>query len=151
MSPQIKNVVGGPGANTLTNTASRVVIDVLTDGAVTAGDVVAWTEQLTNDVPTVHAADTSNDDVALVAGVAVNTAASGSVVTIVRSGPAIVNIGSGTSVAKAERAIATTDAGVAGGTVTTGGATSVDGDYFGVFLGAEITGTDTAVVDVRCG
>lgn len=148
MALQIKNVVGGPGTNSLNNTADRYVIDVLTDGAVTAGDVVAWTTQTTDDVPTVHAADTDNDDPALVAGVAVNTASSGQVVTIVRSGPALVNISSGT-VAAAERAIATTTAGIADGVAAD--ASTVVGDSWGVFLGAEVGTTNQAVVDVRCG
>jgi len=149
MALQIKNVIGGPGINSVNSAADRVVIDVLTDGAVAAGDVVAWTTQITNDVPTVHAADTDTDDPAMVAGVATRAASSGQVVTIVRGGPALVNIGGTNQTAAGEVAIATTAAGVADGAVAAAG--TIVGDTFGVFLGDEIGTTQQAVVDVRLG
>ena len=71
MALQIKNVTGAHGQNTLDQTADRLVLDVLADAAVAVGDVVAWTAQTTDDVPTVHPADSDNDDPASVAGVAI--------------------------------------------------------------------------------
>lgn len=147
-------LIGNPGSahgKTLlddTTTGGRTVWEYKTDGVVLEGDVLAWTTQTTDDVPTVHAADTDTDDPAVVCGVALEGAASGGIVRFVRNGPAKVNIGSGT-VALGERAVATTTVGVADGVAAD--ATTITGDSWGVFLGAEIGTTNQAVVDVRCG
>lgn len=142
----IKNTTSAFGLTTLNQTADRVVITAPCDAAVTAGDVLAWTTQTTDDAPTVHPHDISNDNEAVVAGIAINTAASGDLVKIVRSGPALVNIGSGT-VALGERVIATTDAGIADGVAAD--AATIEGDTFGVWLGAEVGTTNQAVADIH--
>lgn len=112
------------------------------------GDVVVFDSLAADAVVSVHKADVSADDPALVAGVAMEaSSATGDVIKVCRAGPQITNIGAGT-VAAAERAVfhATTD-GAADGVAAD--ATTVAGDTFGVWLGAEIGSTNTAVLDVR--
>lgn len=145
-----RNTSGAHGNTDLNSTADRLELVIEASGAISAGDVVVWDGQTTDDKPTVHKADVDTDDAALIAGVAVNAAAaSGDSVRVVRNGPAIVNISTGT-VAAGELATfhASTD-GCADGAVGSG--STVMGDYFGAFLGAEIGSTNQAVVDVRCG
>ena len=148
MSEQVKNITGAFGRTGLNETADRKTLDVEASGAITAGDVVVWDTQNTDDKPTVAQADVSETtEVVAVAGIAVNAAsASGDVVTIVRDGPALCNISTGT-VAFKEKAIFHASAdGCADGETPTG---SEDGDYFGTWLGAEIGSTNQAVLDVR--
>jgi hypothetical protein len=139
------------GYSTLAQTAvPDVVRTVKVTGAVTAGDVVVWTTQNTDVNATVRQADVSADDPALIAGVAITAAtAANETITICRLGPCLVNIGDAT-VAAGDRAAfhATTD-GAADGAAAD--ATTISGDTFGVFLGAEIGSTNQAVVDVHLG
>lgn len=144
------NPIGNPkgaavssGTLDQTSTGMRTERHRLLDGTVVAGDALAWTTQTTDDAPTCHAADTSNDDPAVFAGVALQGGISGDVIMAVVEGPALVNIGTET-VALAERAIFTTNAGAADGVAAD--ATTVAGDSWGVFLGAEIGTTNQAVV-----
>ena len=117
--------------------------------AVSAGDVVVWNAINTATLPTVIPQDAGTSDPALVAGVATDSADIGEAVQIVRSGPCKVNIGAAT-VSAGQQAIphATTDGAAQG---VTADATTVVGDTFGVFLGAEIGTTNQAYVDVRIG
>ena len=145
-----KNTSGAWGLTTLNDTADRLVLTIEASGAITAGDVVVWDTQNTDVKPTVAQADVSADDAAMIAGVAVNAAAaSGDSVQVVRNGPALVNIGAGTTAAGELASFHASTDGAADGTVGSG--STVMGDYFGAFLGAEIGSTNQAIVDVRLG
>lgn len=151
MSMLVSNAAGAYGRVGIENNA-RTVHPRLTSGAVSAGDVVvadALTDTGTdaNVIVTVHSADVSADDPALVLGVALHDAASGDVVEVVEYGPALVNVSDAT-IAAGNRATfhATTD-GAADG--ATSDATTVEGDTFGTFLSAnDVPTTDKAVLFV---
>lgn len=119
--------------------------------AISKGDVVVLDATITASVNlAVRQADVSADDPALIIGVAAqdipaSSADSNEVGLVTVFGYAHVNVGAGT-VAAGELASfhATTD-GAADGTVAD--STSIAGDYFGVFLGAnDLVDTDFAPV-----
>lgn len=118
--------------------------------AVTAGQVVVWEAiNTTTAPPTVIPLDAGTSDPAMIAGVAVVGAGVGGVALICRSGPCKVNIDDDTvSAGQQATGNATADGCAAG---VTADATTVTGDTFGVFLGAEIGSTNQAYVDVRIG
>lgn len=110
-------------------------------------DVVVFDQlETANGELTVHKADVSADDPALIAGVACEAIPVSDYGKIVTLGPTIVNISDGT-VSEGERAVfhATAD-GCADSAAAD--ATTVEGDTFGVMLGAEIGATNTAWVKV---
>lgn len=138
----INNPTGAFGYTDLNQTIVPDEKEVMASGMITAGDVVVWDVQNTNDVPTLHSADVSADDAALIAGVALESVVSGDSVKVCRDGPCLVNIGNA-SVTEGQSAgfHATTDG--AADNETSGTAS------FGTFLGGEIGTTNQAVVDVR--
>lgn len=142
-NPKGASVSGGTLDETATG--SREVRPFLTDEAVTAGQLLAFTATDTDTFPPVHPADTSNDDPAVSRIVAVEDAAADSVVMACTKGPCLVNIGTDT-VGSGQRATATTTAGEAVGAASD--ATTVEGDSFGTFLGGEIGTTNQAIVYV---
>jgi hypothetical protein len=145
--PEIANTTGAYGLTTLNQTAMREVWEAPAETAlITAGDVLVWTGQTTDDNPTVDQSATG-DDPALQAGIALNVAAAGGIVHFVRSGPALANIGAGNSSTAAQLGQRSS---AAAGVVTSaaGDGDSVVGDYIGVFLGAEIGSTNQSVLDV---
>lgn len=154
MTQTITNPDGAFGYTTLDQTSGRIYGEYRTSapgggqGQPAVGDVVVFDSLAADGIVTVHKADVSADDVALVAGVAIEASgATGDVIKVVRAGPVRVNIGNGT-VAAGERATfhASTD-GCADS--ANADATTITGDTFGVMLGAEIGTTDKAVLDVR--
>lgn len=118
--------------------------------AVSAGDVVVWQAiNTTTAPPTVIPQDAGTSDPATVAGVALHDAPVGGVVLVVRSGPCKVNIDDETVALGQQATCNATADGCALGVTADG--TTVVGDTFGVFLGAEIGSTNQAYVDVRIG
>lgn len=149
MSRTVSNPQGAFGYTTLEQTAHGDDWPVKLAVAVSKGDVLAWTAQATDIAPTVIPAITGTTDPSQVCGVALEAGAVGDTITMRRSGLVLVNIDTGT-VAANERAIL-----LAGGTGKADGivadATTIEGDTFGVFLGAEVGTTNQAVLDVRIG
>lgn len=148
---EIKATGGQFGYTELAQTTHRYEVPMKASAAIAAGDVVAFVAFNTDVEPTIKKADVSeNGEIPLICGVALNAAAAaGDLVQVVRLGPAKVNISTDT-VAAGE--CATVHGSVDGAaTGVAADATSVIGDYFGVFLGAEIGTTNQAWVDVRPG
>lgn len=150
MDGRISNPNGAYATGTATiDGVDREIMEVLTTSALTVGDVVCWTTQATNTQPVVHISVQGTDDPASVAGVAVEVCAANRVAKICRGGPALVNIAAGT-VAAWERCILLAGTpGAADGVAAD--ATTIVGDNWGVFLGAEISTTNQAVADIRIG
>lgn len=113
------------------------------NGVIALGDVVAFVWDETTQTLGVNKSDAGTSDPALIAGVASERIAVGSVGLVCVHGYTLVNIASGDAVAAGDRAIphATTD-GKADG--VTADATIIEGDTFGVFLGDEVGTTDQA-------
>lgn len=149
MTSKISNPNGAFGYSTLEQTAPGLDWSVKLAVAVSKGDVLAWTAQATDIAATVIPAITGTTDPSQVCGVALEAGAVGDTITMRRAGPVLVNIDTGT-VAANERAVL-----LAGGTGKADGvaadATTIEGDTFGVFLGAEVSTTNQAVLDVRIG
>lgn len=145
----IGNPGGAQGYTTLDDIVEgtgRVVLRYEASAAISDGDVVVFDTQTTDDKPTVDKA-ASGDDPRAVCGVAIGGAAAGDIVKVCRLGPCKVNISTNTVVAWE---LAQRDGTTAGAAASvTGSATVEVGDYFGIFLGAEIGSTNQAVVDVR--
>lgn len=147
MSMLINNAAGAYGQTGIENNA-RTVYPRLASGAISAKDVVVFDALTgTDELLSVHSADVSADDAALIAGVALHDAAEDEVVQVVELGPAIVSVGDATiAVGDVAHFHGTTD-GAADG--TDADATIVAGDNFGVFLSAnDVPDTDEAIVYV---
>lgn len=118
-------------------------------GVVAVGDVVVFDVLTSNVAVTVHQADVSADDVALVAGIALEAGVTGDLIQVVRSGPTLVNIGNATIAAGDQATFHGSTDGAADG--ANADATTVAGDTFGVWLSAnDVGGTNKALLDVRC-
>lgn len=148
MSMLINNAAGAYGQDGIENNA-RIVHGRVTSGAVSEGDVCVFDALTgTDELLSVHSADVSADDVALVAGVALADAASGDVVQVVEFGPAIVNVGDATIAAGDQATFHATTDGAADG--ANADATTVTGDTFGTYLSAnDVPATDKAILFVR--
>ena len=142
----ISNATGAYGLTGVENSA-RIVDPFLTTGAVSEGDVLVFDVLTADGVVTVHSADVSADNSALIAGVATEDAASGEVVLAVTYGPAIVNIDDATVAAGDLMTFHATADGAADGTAGT--AALLNGDYFATALSAnDVGGTNKAIVYV---
>lgn len=109
--------------------------------AIAAGDVVVFDQmESATGALTVHRADVSADDPALIAGVAAEAIPASGTGLVVTRGFALVNIGNGT-VSEGERMAfhASTD-GCADSAAAD--ASTISGDTFGVCVGAEIGSTN---------
>lgn len=148
MSMVIGNPAGAYGQTGIENN-QRTVFGYVTSGAVSEGDVVVADALTgTDELMSVHSADVSVDDVALVVGVALADAASGDVANVVVFGPAIVNVGDATIAAGDQATFHATTDGAADG--ANADATTVAGDTFGTYLSAnDVPSTDKAILFVR--
>ena len=129
----------------------RSTVECLNSGSadIAEGDVVTLYATITASQGfAVKQADVSADDPATVIGVAAEAIASGASGQVVTSGYAVVNVDDSSSITAGQVAQfhATTDGAAAN---VTADATTIAGDSFAVFLGAEdLVGTDQAPVNV---
>jgi hypothetical protein len=149
MTGKIPNPSGAFGSATIDD-ADRIVMTVVSTSALAKGDVVCWTTTTSSAAaPVVHISVQGTDDPASVAGVAAEACSANETVQIVRQGPAVVSIGTGTVAAWERLILLAGTPGAADGLVAD--ATSIVGDNFGVFLGAEDGTTNKAIADIRIG
>lgn len=148
MSMLIANPAGAYG-NTGVHNNARTVHERLASGTIAAGDVVVLDALTgTDEIISVHSADVSADDVALVLGVAVHAAVANEAVKVVEYGPAIVNVGDATIAAGDQATFHATTDGAADG--ANADATTVSGDTWGVFISAnDVPSTNKAIVFVK--